>query len=125
MARSLLSIGIPDEQTNQEAIDLRFRKWIGTRLLHRILCGQHQKGLGETAGVALDSDLRLLHGFEQRRLSFGRSTVDLVTQHHVGKDGTLAKRKRTIARREHVGPGDVGGQKVWGELDPSKTSNRA
>ena len=45
--------------------------------------------LGELEGVLADGDLTFLHRLEQSTLDLCRSTVNLICQDEVGKDGTL------------------------------------
>jgi hypothetical protein len=65
-------------------------------------------------------DRALLHGFEQRRLGFGRGTVDLVGQHEVGENGAGLEAKglpaALIGFDDHAAH-DVGGHQIGSELD--------
>ena len=62
-------------------------------VLHRILRGNHQKGLGQRVRVGVDGDLAFVHGFEQRGLRFGRGAVDFVGQQEVGEDRSALELK--------------------------------
>ena len=69
-----------------ETIQLRFRQWIGTFHLDRILSSQYEKGLGQQVPRSGNRDLIFLHSLQQGRLSLGRRTIDFVSQNHVGED---------------------------------------
>ncbi len=70
--RSLSGIGVADAQAHQEAIELRFGQRIGAVVFDRILGGDHHEGTRQRVGAAVDGDLALVHGFEQRGLGFRR-----------------------------------------------------
>ncbi len=55
-------------------------------VLHRVLGGDHHERRGKRMGAAIDSDLALVHGLEQRRLRLGRSSIDLVGQKKIGEN---------------------------------------
>ncbi len=65
-------------------------------------------------------DLVLLHGLKQRRLSLGRSPVDLIREHHVGEDRTLDESEGAAPGGEvfldDLGAGDVARHEVGGKL---------
>ncbi len=79
---------IADVQLQHEAVHLRFRQRIGALLLERVLRRENQKRLRQGITVAGDRYLPLLHRFQQRRLHFGRRTVNLISQQQVGEYGT-------------------------------------
>ncbi len=56
--------GITHFDAHEEAVELGFRKRVSAMMLDGILRGDNEKGLGEGQGTAVDSDLRLVHGFE-------------------------------------------------------------
>ena len=108
---------IAHRDAHEEAIDLRLGQRVGALEIDRVLRREDQEGEGQLEAVAFDRDLALLHRFEQRRLRLGGSAVDLVGEHDVREDRAGAQAERPVARREHVGAGDVGGQQIGGELD--------
>ena len=64
----------------------------------------------------------LLHGLEQRRLGFGRRSIDFVGEDHVCKDRPLDELQYAppIDFIQDLGSGYVGGHEVRCELDPTK-----
>jgi hypothetical protein len=118
----LRAAGVVDPELEHEAVELSLRQRIGSLLLDRILCRQDKKRIGQPVGGAGRGDLMLLHCLEQGRLCFRRGAVDLVGQHHVGKDGALHETKGSLAGGEvfldDVRPGDVARHQVRGELHP-------
>ena len=110
-------IGIANANTHQKAVELRFGQRIGSVMLHRILRCDHHEGLLQRVGVAVDGDLQLIHGFQQRALCLGRSAIDLVRQKKIGE-------YRAVLELEFLGvcvvdrhPNHVAGEHVRGELD--------
>src|SRR5947209_12659344 len=87
-------------QLEQESIELGFGQWIGAFHFDRVLRRQYEKRLWQGVGSAAGGYPSFLHGFEQRRLSLGRSAIDLVGQHQVGKERTWLKLERAAA----IGP---------------------
>lgn len=79
--------GQREDQLHQKAVELGFGQRIGALVLDRVLGGGDQEGVGEGAWGAIDSDLTLLHGFEEGGLGLGRGAVDLVGEQEVGEDG--------------------------------------
>ena len=71
--------------------------------------------------MAADRAGALLHGFEQRRLRFGRRAVDFVGQQNVAEDRAVHEGPLAMAGGEiffdDVGAGDVRGHQVRRELD--------
>ena len=68
-----------------------------------------------------------LHGFEQRRLGFGRGAVDFVGEHEVGEDRAGLELRIFAARRSFsmtMCADDVGGHQVGSELDARKLQVR-
>ena len=59
----------------------------------------------------------LLHRLQQRRLHFGRRTVDLIRQNEVRKDRTLAGTERPFPRIIDQRADQVGRQQVRRELN--------
>ena len=57
-----------------------------------------------------------LHGFEQSALHLGRSTVNLVGKHEVGKHGTFLHIEAFVLLRVYHRADNVGGQQVGSEL---------
>ena len=75
-------------------------------------------GSGSGLRLAVDTDLPLLHGLQQRRLRLRRGAVDLVGEQQVGEHRALAERERRGARVVDQRAGDVAGHQVGGELHP-------
>ena len=81
------------------------------------MMGQHEERLGQGQRLALQRDLSLLHGLQQRGLRLGRGAVDLVRQYDVGKDRTAAQFELILGAVEDVAARDVAWQQVGRELD--------
>jgi len=89
-------------------------------VLDRILGRQHHERDAQLIRHSIDGDLTLLHALQKRRLRLGPGPVDLVPEHDVREDRARLELEVTLLLVEHVHPGDVGGKKIGGELDPSK-----
>ena len=109
-------IGISDAQAHQEAVELRFGQRISAVVLHRILRGDHHERPRQRVRVAVDGDLRFVHGFEQRGLRLGRGAVDLVGQQEIGEDGAGLEFEDFGVRVVDGDAEHVAGQHVAGEL---------
>ena len=66
--------------------------------------------------LAIDRDGPLLHRLEQRGLGLGGRAIDLVGEHEIGEDRSLAKAELTRARQQRD-PRDVGRHQVRRELN--------
>ena len=112
----LFELRIVDDHLEHEAVYLCLGQRIGAFLLDGVLCCQYEEGFRKLECGLADSDLTLLHGFEQSALHLGRSTVDFVGQHEVGEDGTLFHDEFLVLLTVDHGADDVGGQQVGREL---------
>jgi hypothetical protein len=72
----------------------------------------------QRVGGAVDRDLALFHGLEQRRLRLGRGPVDLIAEHDVGEHRTRLELEVAPLLVIGAHTGDVAGQQVRRELDP-------
>ena len=115
-------IGIADAQAHQEAVELRFGQRIGAVMLHRILRGDHHERPRQRVRAAVDGDLALVHGFEQRRLRLGRGAVDLVGQQEIGEDRPGLELEGFRVGVVDGDAQDVAGQHVAGELQAVETA---
>ena len=57
------------------------------------------------------------HGLQERRLGFGRRSVDFVGEEQVRKHRTLTENELGASRVPNHGAGDIGRHEVGGELD--------
>src|SRR5258707_176720 len=101
----------------QNPVELGFGKRVGAVMLDGILRGDDEKWLRQRKRLAVDGDLRFVHGFEKRGLRARRCAVDFVGENDVCKNrpGTefkFARLRIVDAHAEHVA-----GQQVGGELD--------
>jgi hypothetical protein len=114
--------GVVDFDHEHEAVELRFRERVGPLLLDRILGGEDEEGIGERMILTADGDFSLLHGLEHGSLGLGRRPVDLVGEDNVGEDRTWEEFELALVgggiRIDDLGPGDVRGHEIRGELDP-------
>ena len=88
-----------------------------------------KNGLVSDVPCLADRHLPFLHRFQQGRLRFRRRAVDFVGQDDVVKQRPLDEAELAFAGLaillQHVGPGDVGGHQVGGELDAARRSSTA
>ncbi len=102
-----------------------FREGVGAFLFDGVLGGHHQKQFGKRIRLATNTDLSLCHGFQQRRLYFGRRTVDFVCQHQVIKNRPVLEFEGTGLGPEDIGPRNVAGKEVRSELNAVETAFNA
>src|SRR6266700_2836693 len=121
-----LAGGVADLQLQHEAVALRLGQRVGALVLDRVLGRHHHERHAELVGGAVDGDLALLHGLQQRRLGLGRGPVDLVAEHDVGEDGARLELEVAALLVEDADAGHVRGQQIGGELDaPDRAVDRA
>src|SRR5260221_1338428 len=111
-----------DVDLKQETVQLSFRQMVGAFLFDGVLRSyHHERGL-QVPGLAVNGDLPFLHYFEESRLGFGRSTVDLVYQNDIAEDRAGFKLEIAFPGIEHGSPDDIAGHQVRGKLDAGKTN---
>ena len=108
--------GIAHVDVEHEAIQLRFRQWIGALEFARVLRGDHQEVVRQVEGLPVHGDLPLFQRFQQCRLRLRPGAVDFVHQQHVGEYRTRLEGELASARIEDVNAGDVGGHQIGGAL---------
>lgn len=69
---------ILDQQFAEEAIELGFRERVGPFHFEWVLRRHDEERFGEFMGCSRDRDRMFLHRFEQSRLGFWGSSIDLV-----------------------------------------------
>ena len=74
----LVGSGIADGYLHHESVELGLGQLVGALLLDGVLCGDDGVDGSHLASRAVDADLPFLHDLEQRSLSLGRRTVDLI-----------------------------------------------
>jgi hypothetical protein len=124
----LVHRGVVDVDLEQEPIELRFRKRIGSLLLDGITRRKDVERIGQRMRFRADRHTFLLHGLQERRLGLRGRPVDLVGEHQVVEDGPGQEAHGAPARPglgvgfflENVGPGDVSGQQIGRELHPAE-----
>ncbi len=89
-------------------------------MLDGILGGQHPESLRQGDRLVPDGDLTFLHGLEQCALDLGRRAVDFIGQEDAGHDRSGAYVERTGRGAVDLGPGQIGGEQVRGELNPAE-----
>ncbi len=112
-----LHAGVADGDAGHEAVALGLGQWIGALHLDRVLRGHHHEGARQLVGLAVDGDLALLHGLQQRGLGLRRGTVDLVADHDLGEDRAWLELEVLALLVPDRHTGDVGRQQVGRELD--------
>ena len=110
-------LGQGQHQLEQETVQLGLRQRVGPLILHRVLGGDHHERIRQAPGLAVNGDLALLHGLQQRRLRLGWGAVDLVSQQEVGEDGAGPEGELRAAGVVDERAGDVPGHEIGGELD--------
>jgi len=98
-------------------------QWVCSLLLDGILGCHHKKGGGQFVRFVGDGDGFFLHRFQHGGLSFGRGTVDFISQNQVGKQWPLLEAERTTAvfiLVHNIRAGNIGGHHVGRELDAAK-----
>ena len=113
----LLGIRVADRQPHQEAVELRLGQRVRALEVDGILRRDHQERRLEHEALALDGDLGLLHGLEQRALRLRRGAIDLVGEEQVGEDRTAAVLERAPPLVEQEAARDVARQEIGRELD--------
>ncbi len=98
---------------------LGFGKRVGALELDRVLGGEDDKRGRQRVRLAVDRHPTFLHGFQKRRLRFGRGAIDFVGKQDVDEDGALPKLELCRLGIEHAGPDDIARHQVRGELDTS------
>ena len=81
----LLGARVGDRQLEQEAVTLCFRELVDAFALDGVLCGKHEKGIGQRMALATDRHLMLLHRFKQGTLHLCRSAVYFIGKDKVGE----------------------------------------
>jgi len=112
--------GVTDLEFEHEAIDLGFGEGVGAFLFDGVLGGEDEERFLEGEGLFADGDLFFLHGFEEGALDFGGGTVDFVGKDEISEDGAFAGGEPAGLRVIDLSADDVGGQHVWGELEPGE-----
>ena len=115
-----LSRRVHHHHLHEETVELGLGQLIGALLLHGILRGNDSKQVAHGIGGAIDGGLPLLHHLEERCLSLGWGTVDLVDKHKVGKDRTFVEHKLGILLVEDGGAQHIAGHEVGCELEPAE-----
>src|SRR6516225_698507 len=112
------ALRMPDDELEQEAVELRLREGIRPLVLDRILRRDDQEAVGEGMRPAVERDLALLHRLEEGRLGLGRGAVDLVGEQHLGEDRPARQRESVSLEVEDVRADDIAGHEIGRELDP-------
>src|SRR5256885_14833235 len=87
-----------------------------------ILCGDHQKRLRQCEGLAVDSDLRFVHGFEKSGLRARRGAIDFVGEDDVCENWAGAKFKFARLGIVDADAENITRKQVRGELDALKAA---
>ena len=109
--------GVGDQNLEEEAVKLGFRKLVGAFLVNGVLRGKHQEGVRQAVGGFPQGYLAFLHGFQQGGLDLGRGAVDFVRQDKIGEDRAFLGSELPFLRIIDHGAQQVRRQKVRRELD--------
>ena len=115
-----LTVGIFHVDLYKEPVQLRLGQRIGAFLFDRVLGGQHMEGHAQRAVFTRHGHRAFLHRLQQRRLSTGTGTVDLIRHQQLTKDraGDEPEMARTvIGGIQHFGPQNIRRHQVRRELD--------
>ncbi len=115
--------GIADRESNHEAVELGLGQRKGAFVLHRVLRGEDDKGQTQLMSHAVDRDLSLGHGFEQRRLGARGGPVDFVCEHYIGKNRPWSKFELLRLLIEDGYTADIGRQEVGRTLDATEAAS--
>ena len=115
----ILGLGIAHGEPDSEPVHLGIRQELGAGGAGGVLGGDQGEGAGQRMGHAVHGDLSLLHGLQQGRLGPGGGPVQLVRQEEVAEDGALLVDHPAGLLLIDGVAGDVRGQHVGVELDPS------
>ena len=114
--------GVADRHPHEEPVELGLGQRVGALVLDRVLGGDDHERRRQRVGHAVDGDLVLGHGLEQRGLGLGRGPVDLVGQHDVVEHRPGPEVEGVVAPVPHREAHHVGGQQVGGELHPAEAA---
>ena len=128
VARAVLLVGreqvhldlrrrVADLDADHEPVELRLGQGKRAGEVVRVLRRDDEERVGQGNRLAVDADLALVHGLEQRRLGAGAGAVDLVGQEDVAEDRPLSQLEVGAALVVDRDAEDVAGQEVTGELD--------
>src|SRR5699024_1487995 len=108
---------ITDGDTGGEPVPLCFGKRVRAVQFDRVLGGDdHERG-GEWIGRRVNGDLLFRHAFQQCRLGFRGSSVDLVPDDYIGEHRTGTELETVGLSVEDRYARDVARQQVGSELD--------
>ena len=88
---------VADAEAQHEAVELRLGQREGAGEVLRVLRRDDEERLGQRDGLAVDRDLPLVHGLEQRGLRARARAVDLVGEQDVREDRPLAEDELAVA----------------------------
>ena len=91
-------------------------------MLDGILRGDDEKRLRQRERLAVDGDLRFVHGFKERGLRARRGAVDFVSEDYVGENRAGAKFKFARFRIVNAHAENIAGEQVRRELDALKAA---
>src|SRR5215213_8821993 len=114
-------VWVAQQDLQLEAIELGLGQWIRSLILDRVLGRENGKDRRQLVSIAVDRDLAFFHRFQQRRLRFRRSAVDLVGQQDVREYRATPQSERRIRDVEDVRARDIGWHQVGRELDTTET----
>ena len=113
--------GVVDLHHEHEAVELRLGQGIGALLLDGVLGREDEEGVRQLVAGPAARHLSLDHRLEQRGLGLGRGPVDLVSEddvrEHRARLEAEAPRRGLGVHVQELGPRDVRGHQVGGELD--------
>ena len=118
-----VAVGIADVDLHQEAIELRLGQRVGAFLLERVLRRQNMERRRQVVARPSDRHVAFLHRLQQRRLGARAGPVDLVRHQQLGEDRPLDEAETAAAVEallHYLGPENVGGHQVGGELHPQR-----
>ncbi len=82
-------LGIADIHLQQEAVELRFRQWIGAFLFQRVLGCENVEGFRQIVTLAGHGDVIFLHGLQQCGLRARAGAVDFIRHQQLRKHRTF------------------------------------
>src|SRR5579883_1162261 len=109
--------GISQGDIHHKAVKLGLRERKGAFIFDGILRSHDHKRIWQMIGGAINSQLRLLHSFEQSRLRFWSRAVDFVSQDNLRHNRARSEFKIACFLVINRNAGDIAWQKIRGKLN--------
>ena len=112
--------GVAEADAHEESVELVLWERICALELVGVLCGDDHEGRVEAVDDAVDADVALVHGFEERSLGARGCSIDLIGEDEVGEDGPWFEGKLCGVAIEDGDAQEIRREHVGGELDAAE-----